>query len=278
MKIVRSILPAIATFLALLPAAVSQEGPLTSDPPKSISAQEIIQKFAAKEKEFKEAREQYTFRQDVKMQTLDGDTVTGEYREVFDVTYDNLGHHLENVVFAPQNTLTAVTMSPEDLQSMRNLMPFVLTTDDIPQYDILYVGQQQEDELHCYVFDMAPKKFLPHKLYFQGRIWVDDQDFQVVKTLGKTVPEVHKKNYENLFPKFTTYREQVDGQYWFPAYTLADDTLHFRTGTIPDVHIRQVIKYTDYKRFGSKVKVIYEGKELPKDQPPDKKPDDEQKP
>lgn len=275
MKMTRAALFLIAAILAPLSSAFSQEGPLSSDPPKGITAEEIIQKFAAKEKEFKEARDQYTFRQDVKLQTLDGDTVTGEYHEVFDVTYDDQGHHLENVVFAPQNTLKDLLMSPEDLQSMRHLMPFVLTTDDIPQYDVLYAGQQQEDELHCYAFDLAPKKFLPHKLYFQGRIWVDDQDFQVVKTFGKTVPETHKKNSENLFPKFTTYREQIDGQYWFPAYTLADDTLHFRKGGYLDVHIREVIKYTDYKRFGSKVKVIYEGKELPKAQPQDEKPDDD---
>lgn len=277
MKMIRKSFPFIATVLTLLPAAFSQEGPLSSDPPKGTTAQEIIEKFSAKEKEFKQARDNYTFRQDVKVQTLDGDTVTGEYRETFDVTYDNQGRHLENVVFAPQNTLTVLTMSPEDIQGLRHLMPFVLTSDDLPQYDILYVGQQQEDELHCYVFDVAPKKFLPHKLYFQGRIWVDDQDFQVVKTSGKTVPEVHKKNNENLFPKFTTWREQIDGQYWFPTYTLADDTLHFRTGVVPDVHIREVVKYTDYKRFGSKVKVTYEGKELPKDKTPDpnSQPDDQ---
>ena len=162
MKIIRTLSLIIPAIFTLLSAGFAQEGPLNSDPPKGITAPEIIQKFAAKEKEFKEARDQYTFRQDVKMQTLDGDTVTGEYREVFDVTYDDQGHHLENVVFAPQNTLKDLLMSPEDLQSMRHLMPFVLTTDDIPQYDVLYVGQQQEDELHCYVFDLAPKKFLPH--------------------------------------------------------------------------------------------------------------------
>jgi hypothetical protein len=281
MKIIRRLLLLLTTVLTLFSAAFSQEGPLSSDPPKSITAAEIIQKFAAKEKEFKEARDNYTFRQNVKVQTLDGDTtVTGEYNEVFDVTYDNQGHHLENVVFAPQNTLTSIIMMPEDIQSLRHLMPFVMTSDDIPEYDVLYVGQQQEDELHCYVFDIAPKKFEPKRLYFQGRIWVDDQDFQIVKTSGKTVPETHKKNNENLFPKFTTWREQVDGQYWFPAYTLADDTLHFRKGTYSDVHIREVVKYTDYERFGSKVKVIYEGKELPKDQPadPKDKDNDEQKP
>ncbi len=278
MKIIRKVLPLLATVLTLLSAAFSQEGPLSSDPPKGTTAQEIIQRFAAKEKEFKEARDNYTFRQNVRVQTLDGDTVTGEYNEVFDVTYDNQGRHLENVVFAPQNTLTEIIMMPEDIQSLRHLMPFVMTSDDVPEYDILYVGQQQEDELHCYVFDIAPKKFEPKRLYFQGRIWVDDGDFQIVKTSGKTVPETHKKNNENLFPKFTTWREQVDGQYWFPAYTLADDTLHFRKGAYQDVHIREVVKYTDYKRFGSKVRVIYEGKELPKDQPPDQKQKDEQKP
>ncbi len=280
MKLIRIALPLIAAVVALAPLALSQEGPLVPDPPKGITSAEIIQKFAAKEKEFREARDQYTFRQDVRVQTMDGDTVTGEYREVFDVTYDNQGRHLENVVFAPQNSLTEILMSPEDLQDIRHLLPFVLTSDEIPEYDILYVGQQKEDELHCYVFDIAPKKIEGKKRYFQGRIWVDDADLQVVKTSGKTVPDIRKKSNENLFPKFTTWREQVDGRYWFPAYTKAEDTLHFRKAAYSDVQIREIISYTDYKRFGSKVRVTYEGKELPKANPqesPDKQPD-QQKP
>jgi hypothetical protein len=264
----------ILLFVAALCCAIpafSQEGPLSTDQPKAITPDQIIQKFAAKEKEFKEARDNYTFRQDVKVDTLDGDTVTGEYREVFDVTYDNQGHHLENVVFAPQNTLQEILMTPQDLQDLRHTMPFVLTSDEIGDYNILYVGQQQEDELHCYVFDIAPKKIDPKRRYFQGRIWVDDQDLQIVKTSGKAVPETHKRNNENLFPKFTTWREQVDGRYWFPAYTLADDTLHFRAGGYQDVHVRDIIKYTDYKRFGSNVRVTYQGSntndgQKPKDQ------------
>jgi len=263
MKLIRISLLPLAAILVLSSLALSQEGALTPDPPKGITPQEIIQKFAAKEKEFKQARDFYTFRQDVRVQTLDGDTVTGEYREVFDVTYDNQGKHLENVVFAPQNTLTEIGMTPEDLKDLRQTMPFVLTSDEISDYDILYVGQQQEDELHCYVFDIAPKKIDPKRRYFQGRIWVDDQDLQIVKTLGKAVPETRKKNNENLFPKFTTWREQVEGKYWFPAYTMADDTLHFRKATYADVHVRDIIKYTDYQRFGAKTKVTFEG-EAPK--------------
>jgi hypothetical protein len=273
MKLSYFLMPlAAALVLSVPPIAVAQEGSLVSDPPKGITVQEIIQRFAAKEKEFKEARDDYTFRQDVRVQTLDGNTVSGEYREVFDVTYDDQGRHLENVVFAPQSTLTEVLMSPEDLQDIRHLLPFVLTSDEIPEYDILYVGQQQEDELHCFVFDIAPKRIEAKKRYFQGRIWVDDRDLQIVKTSGKTVPDIRKKNNENLFPKFATWREQVDGRYWFPAYTKADDTLHFK---LNDVHIREIVKYTDYKRFGSKVKITYQGQELPKGQ--QQKPGEQQK-
>jgi hypothetical protein len=253
---------AVATHGWLAPAALAQEGPLDSAAPKGITSEEIISRFAAKEKEFKQAREQYTYRQTITVKTLDGDTATGEYHEVYDVVFNDQGARLENVVFAPQSTLEngGISMSQEDLEDMRHLMPFVLTSDEISQYDILYVGQQSEDELHCYVFDIAPKKIEPKKRYFQGRIWVDDHDLQIVKTYGKSVPDSHKKNSENLFPKFTTWRQQVDGKYWFPSYTRADDTLHF---SAQDVHIREVIKYEDYKQFGSKVKIIYEGKEVP---------------
>src|SRR4051812_7415387 len=265
MKSLRLSFPLVSIIFGLVLPAVGQEGQLTTDPPKGITSDEIIKKFAAKEAEFKQARDNYTFRQDVRVQTLDGKTVTGEYREVFDVTFDNQGRHLENVVFAPQNTLDngGISMSPQDLQDIRHLLPFVLTSEEIPEYDVLYVGQQQEDELHCYVFDVAPKKIEKNKRYFQGRIWVDNQDLQIVKTLGKSVPDIRKKDNENLFPKFTTWREQVDGQYWFPAYTMADDTLHFRKGAYQDVHIREIVKYTDYKRFGSKSKVTFQGEQAP---------------
>jgi outer membrane lipoprotein-sorting protein len=258
-------------------SAFADEGTLDSAKPTGITAEEIIQRFAAKEKEFKDARDQYTFRQSVTVQTVDGDTVTGEYREVFDVQFDDRGKHLENVVFAPQSSLEngGISMSPEDIDDIRHKLPFVLTSEDVGEYDVLYVGQQQEDELHCYVFDIAPKQIQGKKRYFQGRIWVDDKDYQIVKTFGKTVPETRvKKNgkgNENLFPKFTTWREQIDGKYWFPTYTKADDILHFHTG---DIHIREIVKYTDYKRFGSNVKITYEGKEVQKDQNGQEKPAD----
>jgi len=244
--------------------AFAQEGQLDLAPPKGITSEEIIQRFAVKEKEFSQVREQYIYRQDVKVQTVDGDTVDGDYHEVFDVLFDDQGKRLENVVFVPQSSLVRIQMSPEDIADIRHLLPFVLSTDDINEYQILYVGQQQEDELHCYVFDVAPKEIVGKKRYFQGRIWVDDHDFQIVKTYGKSVPDIRKKKgQENLFPKFTTWRQLIDNKYWFPTYTKADDELHFSGG---DVYIREIVKYTDYKRFGSNIKITYDGKELEKGQ------------
>ncbi len=218
-------LPGLASL-----TAIAAEGPLDPAQPKGATPEEIIKHFAAKETEFKQARDQYTYRQSVIVETVDGDTITGKYREDFDVLFDDQGKRMENVVFAPESTLEqgGISMSPEDLDDIRHRLPFVLTIEEIPEYNILYVGQQQEDELHCYVFDIAPKEIVGKKRYFQGRIWVDDKDFQIVKTSGKTVPDIRKKKgQENLFPKFTTWREQIDGKYWFPTFTKADDILHF---------------------------------------------------
>jgi len=260
----------VACGLSARPA-FAQEGPLENTPPAGTTPEDIIKRFAAKETEFAKARDQYTYRQDVMVKTPED---SGQYHEVFDVMFDDKGHRIENVVFAPQSSLSKIFMSQEDFEDIRHRLPFVLTTDDLPEYSILYVGLQKEDELDCYVFDIAPKKIEGKKRYFQGRVWVDNRDFQIVKTYGKTVPDIREKhgNQENLFPKFTTWRQQIDGQYWFPVYTKADDELHFK---LEDVRIVEIVKYEDYKRFGANSKILYQGKEIPKDSvPPDqKKPD-----
>ena len=255
--------------------ASAQEGALDKSQPKGITVDEVVKRFAAKEKEFKEARDQYTYRQDVKVMTLDGDTPDGRYEQVFDVSFDDKGHRIKNIVFAPQDTLTRISMTEQDIDDIENRLPFVLTSDEIGEYDILYVGQQKQDELNTYVFDVAPKQIVGKKRYFQGRIWVDDRDYQIVETFGKTVPDIRKKKgQENLFPKFTTWREQIDGTYWFPTYTRAEDTLKFSLG---DIKIREIIKYTNYKRFGSKSKITYEGQEVKKGAE-EKKPEEQKAP
>jgi hypothetical protein len=271
----------LISFFLLMPAALLADtncdegtGPLNNAQPQGITTQEIIQKFAAREEMFRQARNNYIYTQDITVQELDGNTVTGEFRLVQDITYDDKGGRVENVTFAPQNSLKQLILSREDYEDFRNKMAFIMTTSDLPDYNLLYVGQQRQDEIDTYVFDIAPKTIVKGQRYFQGRIWVDNHDLQIVKSCGKTVPEEiantkKKKNVqENLSPRFVTYREQIDGQYWFPTYIKADDTLHFRTN---DVHMREIIKLTNYKRFGSKTKIIFKG-EAKEDPTTDQKP------
>jgi hypothetical protein len=253
------------------------EGPLKTAQPSGITPEEIIQRFAAKEKEFAQARENYTYRQDVKIETLDGDTVNGDYHEVVDVVFDDKGRRKEHVIFSPQPTLVGVQMTTEDFDDIQHRYPFVVTTSDLSEYQILYIGQQREDELNTYVFDMAPNAMQKDKRYFQGRIWVDDHDLQIVKTHGKPVS---LKKDEQLFPSFTTWREQVDGKYWFPTYTLADEVLHFpgsKRSMPQDVHIRIKVKYTDFKRFSSNTKILYGNEELKKAPPDQQQPNSPKK-
>lgn len=216
--------------------------PAAGDP----DPQQIIQKFAAKEAEFARARENYTYRQSVTIQELDeAGNPRGRYFLVEDVIFSPDGKRTERVVRAPVSTLRNLLLTPEDEQDLRHVQPFVLTTDQIPEYDIRYLGRQNADEIPCFVFAVKPRKMEKGKRYFEGQIWVDDRDLQIVKTYGKGVGLL-KKGSDNQFPKFETFREQVDGKFWFPTYTFANDTLHFQTGP---QRIKMTVKYEDYKRF-----------------------------
>jgi hypothetical protein len=228
---------------------------------------QIIKNFAAKESEYREALNHYTYRREARVQTIDDDNkVDGQWYEVDDVTFDSTGKRTEKVVFAPESTLQRVQMSPSDLQDIQHGYPFVLTTEVLPAYNIQYVGRQNVDEIDCYVFDVSPKTIEKGKRYLLGRIWVDATDLQIVVTNGRMVPDDTRKGNEDLHPPFMTWRQQVDGHYWFPVYTKAEGILHFGGGAgymAQDVHIRNIVKYADYKRFGSTSKIIFDGQELP---------------
>ena len=241
--------------------------------------EEIIRKFAAKESEFQSALNHYTYRRVARVQTLDDDNkVDGEWYEVDDVVFDPSGKRTEKVVYAPESTLQRVMMTPSDLQDIQHGYPFVLTAEEIGQYDVKYVGRHKVDEVDCYVFDVSPKTIEKKKRYLLGRIWVDATDLQIVVTNGRMVPDDTHKGNEDLHPPFMTWRQQVDGHYWFPVYTKGEGILHFAGGTGymgEDVHIRDTVKYTDYKQFGSTMKILYDGKDIT---PPEKQPEAEPKP
>jgi hypothetical protein len=258
-------------------------GPLDPTPPAGMTPEQVIEKFGARESEFKKARENYTFRQTVKVDTISEDTnrVDGEYQQVTDITFNNDGKREEHVVFAPQNTLERVLMTPADFDEIEHRLPFILTTEDLPKYDVVYLGRQHVDELDTYVFSAGPRVLEKGKHYFQGKVWVDQQDFQIVLINGKTVPQDTRRGHEDLQPPFTTYYEQVDGKYWFPTYTKAEGNLHFaaQSGALSqDVHMRNVVKYSDYKQFHATSRIIYNGQDITNNKAPDDKDKDNNKP
>jgi hypothetical protein len=231
---------------------------------EAVDVARIIQAFTAKETEFRRALNGYTFTRDAVIQTIAlGGEVTGEYRRTSQFTFDDTGNRSERITHFPVPTLTEVSFTNEDLDDLGGVQPFALEASKIGQYNFTYVGREQVDELGTYVFDVAPK-VMPKKVserFFQGRVWVDDRDLQIVKVRGKGVPEGKQR-----FPTFETYRQQIDGRYWFPTYTYADDNLVFPDGQV--VHIRMVVRYTDYKRFQGKVRVIEEGEPGDVQEPP----------
>lgn len=219
-----------------------------------LSPEEVIQKFSVKEAEFRKAREAYTYKQSVKLEELDASgRVTGKWELVSDIIFGPNRQRVEKVTFAPVITLHNIVLTPQDEQDLRSVQPFVLTADDIGKYDIKYTGKENADEIPCYTFQVKPKSMAKGERYFEGKIWVDDRDLQIVKTFGKGVGQL-KKNEDNQFPKFETYRAQVDGKYWFPVYTHADDVLHFQTSS---QRIRMVVKYENYKRFGAETNITF---------------------
>ena len=241
-----------------------------SQPP--IPAQQIIDRFTEKESLFRAAMASYTYERSVRVDTVDDDTkkVDGEYYQVTDISADPDGHLYEHVVEAPASSLERVMMSPADFQDIEHRLPFVLTKEDVGQYNLSFVGKQLVDDVDCFVFDVKPKVIEKNMRYFQGRIWVDAKDFQIVVTNGKNVPDDVRKGHEDLSPPFMTFRQQIDGKYWFPVYTKGDGILHFSAGQgygSQEVHMREIVKYAKYRRFGSSVRITFDGQDVEKDKP-----------
>jgi hypothetical protein len=227
--------------------------------PTPAEVQDIIKKFTEKETEFAKAREQYTYRQTVKM--TETAPVGGTFEIVEDVSFDERNRRTSHVTYSPVQSLEYIIMTKEDEEDMRNIFPFVFTNDTRDNYNVTYKRREQLDEIPCYVFSVSPKDLTKdRKRYFEGDIWVDDQDLQIVKTFGKGTG-FQKKNEDQQFAKFETYRQQIDGKFWFPVYTYADDTLNFRDSS---QRIKVVVKYDHYKKFQFKTDTsITYGKEVP---------------
>jgi hypothetical protein len=259
-------------------AAYTQQGfgPLDPSEPANITVAQIVEKMGRQEAAFEAARNDYTFRQTVKMDTISDDSnkPDGEYQQVTDIAFDDAHKRAEHVVFAPQNTIQRVIITESDMKDIEQRLPFVLTTAQLPQYTLTYLGKQRVDDLDTFVFGCEPKELVKGHRYLSGKVWVDQQDDEIVLVNGINVPQDTRKGHEDLSPPFTTYYQQVDGVYWFPTYTKAEGVLHFAAqgGSLSqDVHMRTTVRYTDYKRFHTNVTVHYNGEVLEKQPPEDDK-------
>lgn len=248
-------------FLALLlltGIAGSQTKPQPASPPKTQAAaggeltpDEIIKRTTAKEEEFYEAWMQYTYTQtaNVRVLSVDGQPQKERMTMVFEVVFNDDGSR-ELKLVESSGRLRSVTFTADDKQAIRDINPFALTSEELPLYNLKFEGKEKADELNCYVFSVWPKSTKGSRLYFKGKIWIDDQDLQIVKTVGKPVPE----REGNRFPEFETIRQMVDKKYWFPVWTHAESNLKFPENV---VHLEETITYEDYRRFGSKATIQY---------------------
>jgi len=222
----------------------------------------IIRAFTQKESEFRKALNEYGFTREAVIQTLAwGGQISGEYVRTSRFVFDDSGNRFEKILFFPIPTVKAIQITPEDIEYLGGVQAFALEASKIDEYDFAYIGKEKIDEIGTYVFDVTPKILSDQKRleamkkakkaggFFQGRIWVDDQDYQIVKARGKSVPELNQR-----FPTFETYREQIDGKYWFPTYSYVDDELTFKEGN--SVHVRMRIKYKDFQRLKGRLSII----------------------
>lgn len=203
---------------------------------------------AHRESETEAERNEYTYRQTMTLDELDDKGGTrGQYREVRDIIFSPKHERSEDFVGKPQNNLKALSLTEEDFRDIRDIQPLVLTEDRLWNYETKFRGEEIMDDVDCWVLQVRPRQILEGQRFFDGMIWVDKKEYNIVRMAGQAVPQIRTLKSENLFPRFTTIRKPIDGKHWFPVYTYADDTLQFRTGPQRE---KLRISYSNYKRFG----------------------------
>jgi hypothetical protein len=223
--------------------------------PPALPPEEIIRKFSQKEDEYLAVRPAYGSRKTTRIDEFDHEgKLIGQFLMVTEEIRGSNGRVINKVVQHPQSTLHFFTLEPEDLKELDRIPPFPLNTSQLAKYDLKYVGDELIDEINCYIFQVKPKAVDRTHAYFDGIAWVDAQYLEVVKTYGKWVNELGDVHIATLpFTTFETYRENVDGKYWFPNYQRSDDAMHLKEGDFP---VRLVIKWTDFKTLPATASTI----------------------
>ena len=264
----------LTIFALLLAVSVTTFGQATTFTKADLNQTEIdriVSKFTRNEKLFRSALNVYAFNRNATIQTVGmGGQITGTYHRESFMTFDSAGNRVEKILLFPVSTLTEITISQADIENLGGLDPFAIEPAHIDKYKFTYLGKEKIDELNLFVFDVAPKVMPKAEKdglrLFSGRIWVDDQDLLIVKSKGKAVPEWK----DERFATTETWRENIDGKYWFPSFSSSDDELVFRNGNVVKMKIR--VKYSNYSVGRTDIKIIDEEEDLPSTPAPVKKP------
>jgi hypothetical protein len=228
----------ILTLGVLAPFAL-----VAADPPANLA-----KLVAHRETETDAERNEYTYRQSVTLDELDNHGAPrGQYQETRDIVFSPKHERSETLIGKPENGLKNLILTDEDFHDIREIQPLVLTEERLWIYESKFRGEETMDEVDCWVLQVRPRQILQGQRLFDGTLWVDKKEYNIVRMEGQAVPQIRTTKTENLFPRFTTIRKPIDGKHWFPVYTYADDTLFFRGGPQRE---RLRIAYTNYKRFG----------------------------
>jgi len=276
MKKTRILLFISAVFCLSISAAFAQPSNIAKTDLNQTEIDNIVKKFTNNEAMFRQSLPSYAFSRSVSVQTLGmGGQITGNLRRDSFMTLTPEGKRLEKINFAPISTLPHGFMTAEDFEDMGGVNPFALEPSVVNLYNFTYLGKEKIDELNLHVFEVSPKVMPDPKKsklrLFTGRVWVDDVDFVIVKSKGKAVPETKT----NKFPVVETWRENIDGKYWFPSLASSDDELIWDSGF--SVKLKMRIKFNDYKVGTSEVKILDDDEPpveevKPKPSPTPKKP------
>jgi hypothetical protein len=249
---------------ARLPGQETSAGPLTEPPPEhnvkrvvgvpeaeappSLPPAQIIKGFSQKEDIYFTARPQYSYRKTIRIQEFGPDgQPSGEYQATYEAGRTSDGKAYERALSSPQSSLEYLQFEPDDVQGLFRAPAFPLTTSQLPKYVLQYLGTETVDEVECYIFQVHTKTLDRQHPYFDGVIWVDQKFLEVVKTYGKWITDLGEYRPSSLpFSIFETYRENVDGKYWFPNYSRSEDVVKLKNRSVP---VRVTIKWSNFKQF-----------------------------
>lgn len=239
----------LALLLLTLPGGaatlvVSEVEPPPEQPARPLD--EIIRHVAEKEVEYARAHALYRYRLSVKIQEIGEDeSVVGEFEQSSDVGFDPSGRRLARLVGNPRTDLVHLGVTRVELEDLEFIPLFILSPEEIPNYDITYLTQERLDEVDTYLFRLEPKR-QPHgpERFFEGLVWVDVQKLDIVRAHGRLLGVPAGGALKGYFRRVEIFREPVD-DFLFPTYVRSEDVI---TVDRKPVRARLLIRFTDHQR------------------------------